>query len=102
MGNDIDPDPGGGLDEVPRVRTSALPVTSAWADGKKSAANDDVKLRSFEEIIHDATNNRNILEIKLKKNVNDSDPSMKPQNLTYDQLGELLFNQLKINADDCL
>ena len=54
-----DPDPGGGDVLTNPVLTSALPVTSVWADDRKSA--DDVKLRSFEEIINDATNNRNIL-----------------------------------------
>lgn len=81
---------------------SALPATSAWAGGKNCATNSNVRLRSFEEIIHDASNNRNILEIRLKKIISDSDPAVKPSNLTHDQLGELLFDYLKINCDDCL
>ena len=95
-----DPDPGGGDVLTSPVQMSALPVTSVWAEGKKST--NDVKLRTFEEIINDATNNRNILKIRLQKNSNDSDPSVKPPNLTHDQLGELLFDHLKIKIDDCL
>ena len=95
-----DPDPGGGISLANPATTSALPATSMWAEGKKST--DNVRLRTFEEIIHDATNNRNILKIKLQKNVNESDSSVKPPNLSYDQLGELLFDHLKIKIDDCL
>ena len=56
-------------------------------------------MRSFDEIIADAKCNRNILEINLKKNTVDD---QKPPNLTFDQIGELLFDRLKINSDDCL
>ena len=61
-----------------------------------------MKIRSYEEIIADAKSNRNILEIHLKKNTPVDDPSKKPANLTYDQLGELLFDVLKIKSDECL
>ena len=98
-----DPDPGGGRVEYGSASdVSALPATSVWAEGKKGSDDTTVRLRSFEEIIHDATNNRNILEIRLQKNINDSDPQVKPPNLTYDQLGELLFDLLKIKSEDCL
>ena len=96
-----EPDPGGG-GEVIETTKSALPVTSVWAGGKNSTSDASIRLGSFEEIIQDATNNRNILEIKLRKNIDESDPTVKPQNLTHDQLGELLFDHLKINSDDCL
>ena len=80
MGDDHDPDPGGGQMKVNDVSSSksALPATSVWAGGMKSSTESRVKLRSFEEIIQDATNNRNILEIKLQKNVSDSDPWLCP------------------------
>ena len=48
-----DPDPGGGISLANPATTSALPATSMWAEGKKST--DDVKLKTFEEIINDAT-----------------------------------------------
>ena len=62
-------DPRGGMS------SSTLPVTSVWAGGRKGAEN--VKLRSFEEIIQDAKSNRNILEIHLKKIVNENDTRQK-------------------------
>ena len=73
------PDPGGGGPLTNSTTASALPATSVWAEGMKSA--DNVKLRTFEEIINDATNNRNILKIKLQKNPNESDPSVKTPTL---------------------
>ena len=102
MGDDHDP--GGGISNESSiaVNVSALPATSAWAGGRNSPSVSNVRLRSFEEIIQDATNNRNILEIRLQKNLCDSDPTVKPPNLTYDQLGEFLFDHLKINSEDCL
>ena len=59
-------------------------------------------MRTFEEIIADATTNRNILEIHLKKNIPEEEPKTKPSNITHDQLGELLFDCLMIKREDCL
>ena len=95
-----DPDPGGGEAIADSMTTRALPATSQWGEGKKSA--DNGRLRTFEEIINDATNNRNILKIRLQKNTSESEPLVKPANLSYEQLGELLFDQLKIKIEDCL
>ena len=95
--SDVD-DPGGGSDRV-NGSVSALPATSLWAEGGKST-NAAIKMRSFEEIIADAKANRNILEIHLKKNLHNE--TTKPANLTYDQLGELLFDILKIDSNQCI
>ena len=92
-----DPGGGGGTNASKR----ALPVTSAWA-GDRMGASSNTKMRSFEEIVQEAKSNRNILEIHLKKNVNSDDPSVKPSNLTLDQFGELLFDKLNINSEDCI
>ena len=94
------PDPGGGRTLSNPETTSALPATSTWAEGKKNA--EDVRLRTFEEITNDATNNRNISKIRLQKNPINSEPSVKHPNPTYDQLGELLFDHLNIKIDDYL
>lgn len=98
------PDPGGGGDKVTQLshQSSALPVTSVWAGDKEKAKRESVKMRSFEEIIADATANRNIMEIHLKKNLDEENPNVKPANLTFDQIGELLFDHLKIKSEDCL
>ena len=73
-------------------------VYGYWAGGR-GGAEEHVKLRSYEEIIADAKTNRNILEIQLKKNIINNE---KPANLTFDQIGELLFDRLKIRVEDCL
>ena len=88
------PGPGGiNLQSPPSPRTGS-PATLAWAEGRNSPSHG--KLRSFEEIIADEKMNRTILEIHLKKNQN------KPDNLTHDQLGELVFDKLKINPELCI
>ena len=60
-----DPDPGGGDVLTSPAQTSALPVTSVWAEGKKST--DDVKLKTFEEIINDATIIETFLRLDYKR-----------------------------------
>ena len=92
-------DPGGGSNPESRT-TNALPATSHWAGGRNGA--ESVKMRSFEEIVQDAKTKRNILEINLKKIVDETDSNLKPPNLTFDQFGELIFDRLKISSDDCL
>ena len=95
------PDPGGENNMI--SEKSALPVTSDWAEDKKSSCSSSVRMRSFEEIMADASSNRNILEIIIKKSFHESDSTVvKPPNLTFDQLGELLFDVLKIKSNDCL
>ena len=53
-------------------------------------------MRTFEEVIADVTANINIMEIHLKKNLDEEYPNVKPANLTYHQIGELLSEQLRI------
>ena len=97
--SDID-DPGDGATVT--CHNSALPATSVWAEGGKRACGAAIKMRSFEEIVADAKANRNILEIHLKKNLNDDSPTSKLANLTYDKLGELLFDIRNIKSDECI
>ena len=92
-------DPGGGVISKGNVQASALPATSDWAGGRVGASDAPMRLRSYEEIIADAKSNRNILEINLKKNSSDE---VRPSNLTFNQLGELLFDKLKLKSEDCL
>ena len=60
------------------------------------------RIRTFEEILADETKVRNILEINLKKIIPADQPLSKPANLTHEQLGELIFDKLKIKPEDCL
>ena len=71
---------------------------SAWAGvGALGGAN----TRTFEQIIEQEKKNRNIIEIHLTK-----DPEKIQQNpqrpLTFDELGELIFDVIKINPEDCI
>ena len=91
-------DPGGG-NGIASSSVRAIPATSVWAGGKNG---ENVRMRSFEEIVTDAKSNRNILEIHLKKNLDENDANKKPANITFDQFGELLFDVLKINSDECV
>ena len=76
-----------------------LPATSTWAEGSNKSTTRKM-IRPFEEILADASANRNILEIQIKKaNV---DKEEKTVNLSFSQLGELLFDHLGIKIEDCL
>ena len=68
-------------------------ATSAWTLGRASGATKN--MRNFVEIIEQEKSSRNILEIHLTKT------ATKPKNLTFDDLGELVFDILKIKPDDC-
>ena len=61
----------------------------------------DVRLRSFAEIIATEKSNRNILEIKLKKIATD-DENVKVKPLSFDNLGELVFDVLSIDPAQCI
>ena len=58
--------------------------------------------------MEDEKKNRNILEIQLNKVTNLTDKSdsetdvIKVKNLTYEDLGELMFEVLEIDPSDCL
>ena len=100
---------GGGLGDKPpdtlhtpsTIKTKSLPDqrtgNSAWAGNSVPGGN--MKTRTFAQIIQDEKNQRNIIEIQLNRIVtNDSDP----KSLTYEDIGELLFDVLQINPDDCI
>ena len=58
--------------------------------------------RSFQQILQDEQTNRNILEVKLRKISKQVDGVLvKPQNLTLEQVGELIFDIIKIDPADC-
>ena len=60
-------------------------------------------MRSFAQILEDEKKNRNILEINIQKNKPvDEQESSKIKPLNFDDLGELIFDLLKIDPNDCL
>ena len=75
-------------------------MTSAWAVGGGDA--NDVKMRSFAEIIAAEKTQRNILDIHIIRIASTEDIHSKPKSLTFDDLGELIFDILSINPDDCI
>ena len=101
-------DPGGGYGQPGSVQDennhrSLDSMTSARAEGGGTSSQGP-KLRSFAEIIAEEKSNRNIIQIHLKKitEVQENGDSIKPRSLNFDDLGELIFDILGINYDDCL
>ena len=81
---------------------SYLPGTARWGSLGNAVKTVSNRIRTFEEILADETKVRNILEINLKKIIPADQPLSKPANLTHEQLGELIFDKLKIKPEDCL
>ena len=69
-------------------------ATKAWAMG--GAPGGTSNMRTFSQIVEEEKTNRNILEIHLTKTTS------RPKNLTFDDIGEFIFDIMKINPDDCL
>ena len=101
MGDTGQPPPGGGSQGV-HVQQSNVPdqriMTNAWAAGGVSGG------RNFSKIIEDEQRDRNILELKISKiDIEDDNGAMtKPRPLTFEDLGEFLFDTLEINPTDCV
>ena len=69
---------------------------SAWA-GTGALGGVNFNNRTFEQIIEDEKKTRNIIEIHLTRNPAEEN---QPRQLTFDDLGELIFDVIKINPDD--
>ena len=78
-------------------------TTSAWAGGHTSAGNPILR-RSYQQIIDDSNSNSAhlFIQIKLHKIINPSTPDRKPINLNDYQIGEFLWEFLKLPFDSCL
>ena len=75
-------------------------TTPAAVGGGVNSPN--VRLRSFAEIVASEKSNRNILEIKLKKVATDDENVVKVKPLSFDNLGELVFDVLNIDHAQCV
>ena len=71
---------------------------SAWA-GAGALGGASLNNRTFEQIIEEEKKTRNIIEIHLTRNPAEG---TQPRALTFDDLGELIFDVIKINPDDCV
>ena len=81
--------------------TPSTTVTPPWAGGSASAGNPYIK-RNYSQIVAEAQSvnqTSTLIQFKLTKISSGDD---KPQSLTYSQLGEFLFEQLKIDPNSCL
>ena len=98
-------DPGGGHEPPLGVHEQHGQefMTSARAEGG-GQANKEPKRRSFAEIIASEKVNRNIVQIYLKKipQWQQNGDYFNPKSLNYDDLGEFIFDIVKINFKDCL
>ena len=93
------PPPGGGgarhaNNTVPDQRAATL----AWAEGSVTGG------RSFAKIIEDEQRDRNIIELQMNRlSVEDEHGNMnKVKQLTFEDLGEFLFDVLEIKPEDCI
>ena len=101
---DRGPPPGGGpqptnqnANHAPDRRTGNL----TWV--KDSVSGGNLRTRSFEQIIEDENSQRNIIEIQLQRmNTNSDGQSISPKSLTYEDIGELLFDTLEIDPEECI
>ena len=60
-------------------------------------------MRTFEEILADEKNNRNILTVKMTKIVKYVDGKEdRPPSLNMEDVGELLFDIVKLDVNDCI
>ena len=95
------PDPGGGPGTSPTSHRPDLRTgTPAWAGDSVSGG----QTRSFEQIIQEEKRNRNIIEIQLTK-IQRSDENgkiLRPKSLTFEELGELIFDVFEIKPEDCI
>ena len=102
-GTNLDDPPdrkGGGLYSQ-AAAPGSVSTTSARAGGGDGA--NDVRLRSFAQIIADEEVNRNILEIHVyRMNTIVNSAETKAKSLTFDDLGELVFDVLNVDPALCL
>ena len=98
-------EPGGPIGKPPPNTTlpppDRRPVTPPWAGGSVSGGN--ITTRTFAQILEDEKKQRNILEIQLNRNnVTTNETTGKAKNLTYEDIGELLFDVIEIKPEDCI
>ena len=72
----------------------------AWAGSRVLGG---ANTRTFQQIIEDEKKNRNIIEIQITRPAPSGDSQdSAPRPLTYDDLGELIFDIIKIDPKDCI
>ena len=95
------PPPGAGppMNQTLSSLTQGGPGLKSFAESVKSSSGGPTNMRSFAEIMEQEKKNRNILEIKTIKNKSEE---ASPPDLKAEDIGELLFDILKVNPTDCI
>ena len=104
-------DPGGGGLDTPNLTVSPphnhpqQSLTYAKALGGESAGSSNLK--KFAEIVAQQKEQRNVLEVKIKKiqassQTTPSEAPSNPRNLTMDDISELTFDILGIKFEECV
>ena len=93
------PPPGGG----PFQGQPTSPKSSTTPEKLGGATNDTpCRMRSFEEILAEEKKNRNILTVTLTKIIIfENGREIKEKNLTMKDMGEFMFDVLKLKVEDC-
>ena len=92
------PDRGGGHPPGLGAAHGKSYATTAWAVGWSDAS--EVRMRTFAEIIASEKTERNILDIHVTK-IFTAENNTKPKNLTFDELGEFIFDISNIKQEEC-
>ena len=104
MGDTGQPPPGGGDKPNPILQSSSLGQVAGsptWVGA--GALGGVTNNRSFHQIIEEEKKTRNIIEIQLAKaSPTEDSQDSPPRPLTYDDLGELIFDVLKIDPSKCI
>ena len=88
----------GGKDPPDLNLSKSTTRTPPWAGAGNSSESN--AMRTFSQIMEQEQANRNILDINIYKiKTNEEKP---PKNLSFDDLGDLIFDVLKISPNDCL
>ena len=96
-----EPPPGGGNSSDKVQQKTPSSTTPEETGGGKD--NSPRKMRTFEEIMADEKKNRNTLTMKMTKIVRYEDGNeVRAPSLTLEDVGEFIFDVLKLEIDDCL
>ena len=98
---DPGPWPGGGTPpstDQPHPHPDQVTSDPAWAGAGVLGGTNN---RSFEQIIQEELKNRNIIEISLQKLIEENSENQ-PRSLTFDDIGEIIFDIIKIKPEECI
>ena len=77
--------------------------TPAWAGTRALGGATNINNRTFAQIIEEEKLNRNIIEIHITKQTSkEEEEKNSSRGITFDDLGELIFDVVKIDPNDCL